>query len=191
MLLSMSRIVGFAIGTLSIVRAAPLSVVRDHPESASQRATVAGTYRIVLCKSAQCSIHDTTRAVAWGELVLADRALPDSLQRRLPDHFLSGAPNGCYAVQRRQPERTLAGLESTAATYWQKSATKVGFTLYRSPDAAHDVSVIVHGDTLQGTGTSWGPSKADAFPMDFVRAIRIGPPDLRLCRNAKSRAGGV
>lgn len=151
--------------------------------------SIAGTYRIVLCKTGECAVGDTSRAVVWGELVLTDSVLADSVRQQFPQSFLTRTPNGCYALRRRRPERSLAGLESEALTFWEKDAGQVSFALYQSPDAGHGVRVVVRGDTLHGTGTSWGISNIDTFPTDFVRAIRIGPADIRRCHAAKPRAG--
>lgn len=180
-----------ALTALNTFDAKPPQNNHAHRPFVSQQASIAGTYRIIVCKSTACSVSDTTRAVAWGELVLTDTALPDSVRKRFPYGFVGNTPNGCYKLHRRATEHSFAGLESDAVTFWELNGPKLSFTLYRSPDAAHEVSVLVRGDTLRGSGTSWGPAPEGALTPDYVYAIRVGPSDLRRCRTTNFRRGGV
>src|SRR5688500_7093607 len=78
---------------------------------APQAAAVAGTYRVAVCEPRACMAVDSTRAFAWGTLVLFDAPIADSVRARVRSHFLTGPANGCFVLRRSRSQRSLAGLD--------------------------------------------------------------------------------
>lgn len=95
-------------------------------------------------------------------------------------------------MQMRPPHpasTTYAGSSTVGVTMWERkgSDAQVEFTLYRSPDAAHFVEAMMEGDTLRGTGRTWGVLAASVnFPPDTVIAVKVGPPDISPCVEAST-----
>jgi Protein of unknown function (DUF2911) len=154
---------------------------------------VIGTYRIAVCKRGPCTPRDSVHAVAWGVLVLTDGPLslaqsPDSLKWRLGGFGLGGRPNGCYALSSVRDAKSYAGLSQVAGTRWTLDSARHGgirFSLFRSPDAGHEVRAMVVEDGLRGTGESWGAgTAAPNYEADTVVASRVGEPDVRQCARA-------
>jgi hypothetical protein len=157
--------------------------------------STAGTYRIALCKGAPCSPDDTSRALTWGVLVLADSDisfanLPDSARRLLNGRGLVGPPNGCFALRPPSAEaHTYAGGTAAGTTRWEAdSARWISFTLYRSPDARHVTRALLTAEGFRGSGESigWGAASVHYLP-DTVVARRIGAPDYSSCIEASAR----
>jgi hypothetical protein len=157
--------------------------------SVAQRATLGGTYRVVVCRALPCVARDTARAMVWGDVVFSDGALARPVRDRFPGSLIGRVANGCYNLWRARTARSLAGIEPEGLTYWERDGKTFTFTLYRSPDAANDVRVTVIGDTLRGTARSWGPSSDDSFGAEYVEAIRIGPPNTQRCASPRRRSG--
>lgn len=157
---------------------------------------VAGTYRIAVCKSGPCTPADTAHALVWGLVVLSDEplpfaSLPDSSRRLRVQYSVPARSNACYALRRALGDpQTYAGLRAVGTTRWLRDTTSglLEFGLYRSPDARHVVRAVLRGDTLIGTGTSWGAGIAAIdYPRDTIVALRVGPPDLAKCADTSVR----
>jgi hypothetical protein len=163
----------------------------------SQNPSPAGTYVISLCKGAPCSPDDTSRALTWGVLVLADTAisfalLPDSASRLLYPLYLRAPANGCFALRLPNPDaQTYAGGIGAGVTRWEVDTARVGgisFTLYRSPDARHVTRALLTTEGFRGSGKSSGAAAAKVhYPLDTVVARRVGPPDFSPCVEASAR----
>src|SRR5688572_1746922 len=156
------------------------------------QSSVAGTYSIAVCKQLPCSPGDSASASVVGTLVLLDSVLlrssiPDSARWLFnPFQEPSQSRNACYALKRLQENvETHAGGVSTS--HWHRDPQqldRIRFTLYRSPDALHEVSVRVVGSRLEGSGQSSGVGAAEThWPKDSVVAVRVGPPDPSICIN--------
>ena len=157
---------------------------------------VAGTYRIAVCKSAPCTPADTAHALAWGLLVLNDAplpfaSLPDSARRLRVQYSVPARNNACYALSRAPGNaRTFAGIDGAGTTRWLRDSVSgaLEFKLFWSLDAFHSVRAVPRGDTLRGTGMSWGTGAEELNnPRDTIVALRVGPPDLAACADASAR----
>jgi hypothetical protein len=155
--------------------------------------SVAGTYRIAVCKQLPCIPGDSTRALVTGTLVLLDTsivrsAIPDSARWLFNPYEFRSERNGCYALERlRDDVPTNAGGVSTTSWYRDSlQLDRIHFTLYRSPDALHAVSVRVGDSRLEGGGYSAGVgAAATRWPRDSVVAVKVGPADPSICINAE------
>jgi hypothetical protein len=90
-------------------------------------------------------------------------------------------------MRHRIPAQSLAGIEGLSITQWSAKQDQVSFLLYRSPDAGHQVTARLRGDTLRGQGRSWEDMRADGFSGDEVTAIRVGPPNPSICVKQQSQ----
>jgi hypothetical protein len=122
-----------------------------------------------------------------------DRAAMPNAAWRLFERSLVNAPNGCYVLTRpRGGARTYAGLNGVAGTRWRidgKRPRIVRFTLYRSPDASHQVEAARVAGGLRGRGRSRGFGTTMWSPVDTIVAERVGPPDVGRCVDAVMREG--
>jgi len=134
-----------------------------------------GTYRFQLCR-AHCSLTDTATAFAIGRLVLADST------------FQNDIPNGCYRYDlRRASEDSYSYAALQPLGFFQagaQSGDSIRFVLFTSIDASSEATIAADGDTLRGQVVSEG-GRAIVDPTwvpDQLLAVRIGPPDMRICR---------
>jgi len=158
-----------------------------------QRPRVDGTYQMLICRNG-CGATgtDTSRAYIAGWLVLGDTLSPD-LQPKLlfdlaPEHFVDRGPlpsNGCFQLDHVvEPPLSYAGNTTSARLHWRYvgESDTISFPLYRSPDAGYAVMLVKSGNTLRGTGHSWGAGTAAiAEPDDSIVAVRAGERDARAC----------
>lgn len=152
--------------------------------AAQQARPLAGTYRVSICRG-PCEPDDTTRALAWGVLVLSERPIDP---RRLPDTRKidedGDAPyNACFTLVQAVDAPTLAGVEPAALTHWEHDRRDtIEVLLFRSPDSGYYADLRATPDGLRGRGHSWGIDMGPVqFPDDSLAARRIGPPDPSRC----------
>lgn len=163
------------------------------PCGAQSRSRIAGTYDFWLCKAANCASNHTSEAFVRGKLILSDTTLeltvlPDSARPLLSGMFGPKPLNACWAVERRTSRTTYAGGGGVGSTRWDfvhGDSARITFGLYHSPDAGHRVTASVVNGVLRGRGESSGAGVAEVhWATDTVVGIRIGPPDVRICRDA-------
>ncbi|MFL5540877.1 MAG: RCC1 domain-containing protein [Longimicrobiaceae bacterium] len=153
--------------------------------AAQQPQTLAGTYRIAICRG-PCEPDDTTHALAWGVLVLAHAPIDP---HGLPDYTHEIAAEGrepynaCFSLVQARHAGTLAGVEPAALTRWEKGrGGPVRLLLVRSPDSGYEAALRPTPDGLRGRGHSWGIDMGPVqLPDDSLAARRTGPPDPSVC----------
>ena len=158
----------------------------------------AGTYEVTVCRNA-CDRAGPGDTVATGYLVLeGERFALDEVPDPARTHVLRAGtllararaedrPNACFVLQRRPGSRSHAGLDRVGFTLWEvDSAGAVTLTLYQSPDAGYETTLTASGETLRGTGESWGRHLGQPLPVpgDSIQARRIGAPDRARCIRA-------
>ena len=144
---------------------------------------VAGTYSFVACEG-RCGPTDTSRAYAVGLLVLfADTSsAPSGVTARW-----QGRANGCFQVRElRDRSGSMLGIQKKGGLRWtSEDEQRVGFDLYRSPDASYHVKALIRSDSLFGRGRSSGPFPLFEFRWfsrdEYISGLRIGPPDPVVC----------
>jgi len=107
----------------------------------------------------------TRKQVAEGMFIFAERRVtfeevPEMLREefmsRYREIFFSTAvdPNGCFALRHLGSEHgSVAVLAPYGLVGWQHSAPDtITGRLFQSPDSTYDVTLIVKGDRLEGTG---------------------------------------
>ena len=156
-------------------------------------AIVSGNYRLQICREG-CGAADASRAYIVGTLVLADTEIRSRQEKYLfyfvPADTLIRTPlaaNGCFQLDRiTEHVLSYAGIIRGARILWRRisGTDTLEFPLFRSPDAGYTVKLVQFGDTLKGTGHSWGAGSAyiDA-PDDAILATRIGEADARVCHD--------
>jgi hypothetical protein len=157
----------------------PLLAAATPPRAAAQ---VAGTYRVLLCRSA-CAV-DSSGAFARGILVLSDSVLKGKDGKPIAIAFREHPANGCFA-QDSGTHRTLSYATFRKATVLDWARLPGGwieFELYQSPDANYTVTLKQWGARLIGIGQEAGYGAAEFHPPpDSVVAIRLGPPRPAVC----------
>jgi hypothetical protein len=151
---------------------------------------VGGTYRLAVCRSETCGSKGNKDLIISGILVLLDSSLTRArFERTLGAQlsvFIPDTVNGCFALTRARQPVSFVGIDRWDATVWRRGkndADTVRFSLYHSPDASYDVSVVASGDTLRGFGQSYTANvEPFVLPREGFVAIRMGPPDLTKCR---------
>ena len=167
-------------------------------ETALPTRTPYGTYDLRLCR-VRCGPEWPENTIRSGWVVLdsapiALSVFSDSVQSWLENSYMfmsdgrEGGANGCYLLRAERPEvETYAGLRTGGLTRWQPTASgdSVSFSLYRSPDAGHEVAIVLTPGGFEGAGHSWGAGVAEVnYPDDLVLGRRLGPPDPRRCSEA-------
>ena len=167
-------------------------------ETAAPAQSPYGTYELRLCR-VRCGPEWPANTIRSGWVVLdsvpvALGAFPDSVRRRLENSFMfmdlgRGDPaNGCYLLRADRPEvKTYAGIETGGLTRWEPAAggDSIRFSLYRSPDAGHEVAAALTAGGFEGRGESWGAGAAEVhYPDDLVLGRRLGAPDQGRCGEA-------
>ena len=140
----------------------------------------AGSYEILICKSA-CSFSDRTNVVVDGLIVLMAPALTPSENQDLHAHGFrpvyqeDDPPNACFVLHTIVQRRTYAGIEPMGVTSWSLNGSMLRIDLYASSDAGYVANLSLHGERLEGAGSSWGlgAAKPDLGP-DTVVGRRIG-----------------
>jgi hypothetical protein len=167
--------------------------------AAAQRAptaSIAGTYQIAVCKLGPCSTEGgSERTLTRGLLVLFTDSLPplpDSAVRLLRPSYIGPFANACLVVDPPTwGSQTYAGIAGVQSTRWLADSVnprRIEFDLYRSPDAAHEVTAFVTEAGLAGRGNSWGAGVvAVDWPPDTVVGRRIGPPEMGPCLAASAK----
>ena len=150
---------------------------------------VAGTYELIICKSA-CSFSEPGNVFAKAVIVLLDHVMAQKdVEQINPSAYFGDQPvRACFAVKRNFEAQSYAGIDETGVTAWLISGHTLEFTLFRSPDAGYSVEVERNGDLLAGTGRSWGVGMGAPPPEyspDLVVGRRRGPPDISVCRPDK------
>lgn len=156
------------------------------PAAGSPNAEIAGTYDILVC-SGTCSFDGETNVAVKGRVVLFAEPLQTSdLQKfdenRLSHHF--GEPiNGCFTLEIVHKSPIYAGIEKIGLTSWSDQEGQIQFSLYHSPDAGYQVSVVRKAPGLAGSGSSWGAGSAESGHKSNERVIarRTGAADLANC----------
>jgi hypothetical protein len=146
---------------------------------------VAGTYELIICKSA-CSFSKPENAFATLVVVLFDRVMTQKDMDRIdPYYHFDPGVNACYAFSRKAQAQSYAVISEKGVSPWLSSDHKIRFALFRSPDAGYAVELERTGDSLAGTGRSWGAGMGAPPPEythDTVVGRRVGPPDISGCR---------
>ena len=186
-----------ACGALTLLVACRAAEVRP-AERARAASTPYGTYELRLCR-VRCGAEWPANTIRSGWVVLdsapiALEVFPDSVQRWLKNSYmlisvgLESAGNGCYFLRADRPDvETYAGLHTGGLTRWEPTASgdSIRFRLYGSPDAGHEVTVVLTEDGFEGAGHSWGGGVADVdYPDDVVSGRRVGAPDPMRCGEA-------
>jgi hypothetical protein len=158
--------------------------------------SIAGTWRIAVCKRQPCAPDDSANVLVGGTLVLSDTtygvaAFPDSLRFSLLRFTRLGPRNGCSITAARRPAPgTFAGIGGVELLAWtQQPPNRVALELHQSADFAYRMQLTVAGDQLRGTGKSWGASGATpAYSDDIIVGRRVGPPDHQPCADSAMAA---
>ncbi|HJU70193.1 MAG TPA: hypothetical protein VJ650_18300 [Gemmatimonadaceae bacterium] len=161
---------------------------------------VAGTYEFRLCR-VRCGARDEPNSLAIGRLVLSDTAIDTTAHIRsdsaraylnLQDIWESddGPANGCFLWDERRSSPPSYGVSRAGAlVHWSAKGDSLFFRLYRSPDAAHTVSVLRTSSGFQGEGVSSGAGAAEVdWPSDVVLGRWIAGPDFSICSEAADTA---
>lgn len=119
-------------------------------------------------------------------------AFPDSIRRELEISYMflrrDGPPNSCFVLRvDRADVETYAGIVRGGLTRWALTAAgdSLEFSLYRSPDADHEVRAALTTRGFEGRGKSWRVGAAEvAYPYDLVVGRCLGPADADRCREA-------
>ena len=162
------------------------------PAHADDAPRIAGSYEVLICKSA-CAFGDPATPPALGVVVVFDKPLPGRAIAGIdPYHF--GAPGEkvrlCYSGMQSDTARTLAFATKRGVSAWQFDKHQLTFELARSIDAGYEASLSFDGKTVHGTGNSWGAGvAAPGFSPDIIVARRVGPADMSWC--AKSTTGFI
>lgn len=161
------------------------------PRALATQEDVAGTYELVVCRSA-CEPADVEGQAERIRLSLYAEPLftTGPLAGRRPERYemfphLWDTPeraNACFSMA-YDPEGTFIGIDPRAITAWSAdTAGTLAFSLYRSPDAGSEVNVRRTADGLVGEVRDWSVMGARASSRSlYVAARRVGPPDPRVC----------
>jgi hypothetical protein len=151
----------------------------------AQSSSPAGTYRVVICKRAPCSVEDTANVVVRGLVVLSDTSYSGAARDT------SGAgrgrrdmrSSGCFALEAvKAVTRTFAGIMAADQFQWSSVNDTLTFPLFAASDADHVVTATVNGDALTGVGRSVGRGATQNAPGDdIVAGRRVGAADPRPC----------
>ena len=158
-------------------------------EAQPDTARLAGTYEVALCKAGPCSLDDTTRTLSRGFLVLFAGEMPrvtGAAGAALTGWYLRSPPNGCLSMTVPPPRSETFAAGGVRSTFWDMNpgGDSVRFSLYRSPDAGHEVIAGIRNGELTGGGRSWGVGVVNVrYPRDTIVGRRIGPPDIEPCLN--------
>lgn len=159
-----------------------------------QQPPIDGTYEIVLCKPGPCSTKDAARAVLRGVLVLFAKRLPPTPDSAAPIRSAFYGPqkfNACFVLDSVGAGLTYAGINRVGATHWMADSDEprnLTFSLFRSPDAGHDVTGVLANGEFAGRGQSWGAGTAGFAGLpDTVVASRVGDADMAPCIAASAR----
>ena len=171
---------------------------RPDVRTAQPARTPYGTYELRLCR-VTCAPEWPRNTIRSGWVVLdsapiALSTFPDSVSDLLEYSFAFMADrsedgaNGCFLLSVDRPDvHTYGGLGTAGLTRWElvRGDDSIRFSLYRSPDAGHEVTVALTTGGFEGRGRSWGAGVAEVdYPDDIILARRLGPPEPRRCREA-------
>lgn len=153
-----------------------------------QRASVPGTYDILICKGA-CGFDSSENVLVRGSLVLEDQTFPSPSASWDPIRFdwLSfphGTANACFVLATIEAGRTYAGQSGNGFTTWSLAADKLTLRLFASPDAGYEVSVVLDKEGFSGIGTSTGAgvgAPPSSRGSDVVIGRRAGPANRAIC----------
>jgi hypothetical protein len=125
------------------------------PANVGAGGEVAGTWQLIICKS-ECSFSSRQNVFATATVVLFDRVLTlEEMQRINPIYINTHDVNACYEVDAQAGARSYVRIKTNYGT-WESTDNTVRFQLFRSPDAGYSVVIERFGNTLKGSGTSWG-----------------------------------
>jgi hypothetical protein len=162
-----------------------------HLASATPLDKVAGTYELLICKSA-CSFADPQNAFTRATVVLLDHTLPRE-ERDLIDPYYhgSGVAKGCFSLKHLAKAESFAQIKTTGATPWQFKDGTLRFELYRSPDAGYFVELERRRGVLLGKGVSFGAGVANpGYSDDVVVGRRLKGADTSVCKPSKETHAG-
>jgi hypothetical protein len=175
-----------------------------HPANASPVDEVAGTYELLICKSA-CSFSDPHNAFTRATVVLLDHALtrgerelidpdyhpPDRASAPVPRRPPEFEMRGCFSLKHLAKAQSFAQIKTTGATPWQFKDGTLRFELYRSPDAGYFVELERKGRLLGGKGVSFGAGVANpGYSDDVVVGRRLRDADISVCKPSKETRAG-
>jgi hypothetical protein len=153
---------------------------------------------VIFCQH-MCSLVDSATAIATGYLILSDTPidltnLPESQRKRLRWLYQAistqKSPNACFVLHARHPENSVAASLPVGFTTWDDARhDTVNLDLFRAPDSGYSVYLMMHNDSIHGTGQFWSGNKPlTQLPPDSVSGIRIGNASPALCMQAAAHA---
>jgi hypothetical protein len=177
-------LVGMALTALAVCHPAEAPAQSSMARSAAPSSVgAAGTYEMAVCRTLPCAPRDSAAAYVLATVVLLDSAGAIAADMP-PSRWEPGRiATGCMVIHhRRSVPESFAGITVREYFIWRDSAGMVNFPLFRSPDAAYDVSARATASGFTGSGRSWGAFEVEIRgPRDTVVAIRTGPPRRLRC----------
>jgi hypothetical protein len=133
--------------------------------------TVAGTYELIICKSA-CSFADPQNVFTRAAVVLFKETMTQRNVASLdPTHTSHpfGPAKGCYRLNHIAKADSFVQINTTGVTSWQLIDGTLEFSLFGSPDAGYFVHLKQNGRLLEGEGQSFGAGVANPhYSTDVV-----------------------